>query len=131
MVMSVFAKQSIDTECVLGLRCEEACKEIANEASNGVYSENIEGVVDAEEELDLRAVIACRASGDTVDDCGPGGNISRAWCDGYQAGNDTRAESDSGPFLLESVIQQAPGHTTNRSSKVSNHGSHDSTHARA
>ena len=86
------------------LRSEEAGAEVTNKAADGVDGEDIKGVIDAEKEFDLSAVIACRTGSNTVDDSRPSGNVSGSRRDSHETSNNTRAESNSRPFLLKSVI---------------------------
>ena len=113
------------------LRSEETSAEVTDKTADGMDGEDIQSVVDAQKEFDLSAVIACRAGSNTVDDCRPSRNISRPRRDSHETSNDTRAESNSRPFLLKSVIQQTPSDTAHRSSEVSHNSRHDSTHTSA
>ena len=87
------------------VRGEEGGQDVADQAADGVLGEDVEGVVDAEDELELGGVVGSCCSDDTVDDCGPGWNESGAGGDGNETGDHARAEADCGPFALEAVIE--------------------------
>ena len=113
------------------LRSEETGAEVADKPADGVDGEYIKSIVDAEKEFDLSTVIACSAGSNAVDDSRPSRNVSGSRRDSHETCNDTRAESNSRPFFLKSVIQQTPSDTTHRSSEISNNSRHNSTHTRA
>lgn len=55
----------------------EKCRaDVSDEPTNGVYSEDIQGVVDSHYELEFGGVVGESSPQDSVDYCGPGGNIT-------------------------------------------------------
>lgn len=120
---------------------EEGGEDVADETANGVLGEDVEGVVDAEDELELGCVLGVLASvsrgeggdtyigtggsDDTVDDGRPGWDVTGPGSDGYETGDDTGAETDSGPLAFKTVIQDTPCDTSDAGSQVGNDGCHD------
>lgn len=109
------------------VRGKDTSQQVSDDSSNTVLSEDIEGVVNVDEELELGGVVACGSSDNTVDNSGPWWDVSRSWSDGDETSDDTGAETNSGPLLLKTVIEQAPGDSTDGSSNVGNQASHNST----
>lgn len=114
-------------EIQVNLRGEESSQNVSNETANTVNSENVERIVRAEEVLELRGVVAEGASNNTKDDGGPSRNETGTGSNGDEASDDAGAETDGGPLLLKTVIDQAPGDATNASREVGDDGSHDCT----
>jgi hypothetical protein len=48
-------REAVEMGDVVG--CEEGGQDVADEAADGVFGEDVEGVVDAQEELELRGVV--------------------------------------------------------------------------
>ena len=92
--------------------------------------EDIEGVVGADEELELRRNIAAESTDNAEDDGRPGRNETRGRGDGDETGDGARAETDDGPFLLEAVIEQHPGDGTRGCGEVGDDASHDGAEVR-
>lgn len=92
-----------------------------------MHGKDIESIINAEDELKLSSIVACNSTDDTEDESSPGSDESRAGSNSNKASNDTRAEANSGPLALQSVVHQTPGHTSNGGSKVSDNGSHNGT----
>lgn len=105
---------------------EEGSEDVADETANGVLSKNIQSIVDSEEELELGGIVGACGSDNTIDDSGPGGDITGARSDGNETGDDTRAETNSRPLALETVIKDTPGDTSDASCEVGYNGGHDS-----
>ena len=107
---------------------EEGGEDVADQTADGVLGEDIERVVDAQHELQLRGVVCACCANDAVDDGGPGGHEARAGCDGYKACYDAGAEAHGGPFALEAVVEHAPGDSADAGGEVGydcgHHGSH-------
>jgi hypothetical protein len=108
------------------VRSKDTREQVADDATNAVLSEDIHGLINANEELDLGGKVADDTANDTEDDGSPGGDVAGGRGDGDEAGNGTRAEADGAPLLVEAVIEQAPGEATDASSNVGNKASHDS-----
>jgi hypothetical protein len=79
MIVSLYSQ---DFDICKDLRSEEGSQDVADQATNTVYSEDIECVVASEEVLQLRGVVASDTTADTEDDCGPGGDVSGSRGDG-------------------------------------------------
>ncbi len=111
------------------LRSEKSCAQVAYEATDGVHGEDIQRVVDPQQELKLRSIIACRSRCDTVDDSGPGRHVPRSWRDGHETSDDAGAETNGRPFLLETVVEEAPGHAADAGCEIRDNSGHDGAHA--
>ncbi len=48
---------------------EEGCEDIANETTDGMFSEDIERIINTEDELELGSVVGTCGTDDTIDDC--------------------------------------------------------------
>lgn len=59
-----------------GLAGEECGADVANQAADAVHGEDVKGVVDAKEELDLGGIVGEGSSEDTEDDSRPSGDVS-------------------------------------------------------
>lgn len=90
-------------------------------------SEDIQAIVNAKEELELGRKVAANSTNDSEDDGSPGSDETSTRGNSDEARNGTGAESDRGPLLLEAVVEQHPGHTTDTSSEVGVEAGHDST----
>jgi hypothetical protein len=55
---------------------EEGGANVANETADTVDSENVEGIVDTEKELDLGSVVRTGGAKNTKDNSGPRGDIA-------------------------------------------------------
>lgn len=104
---------------------EEGGEDVADEPADGVFGEDVERVVDAEEEFELRGVVGACGSDDAVDDGCPGWDEPGARSDGDETGDDAGAEADGGPLAFETVVEDAPGNATDAGSEVGDHGGHD------
>lgn len=93
-----------------------------------MLSEDIEGVIDAENELELGGIVGTCCSNNTVDDCSPGGNESGTRSDCNETGDNPRAEADGGPLALKTIIEDAPGDASDAGSEVGDNCGHDSAH---
>lgn len=107
------------------IRGEECGQDVADETANAVNGKDVKSVVDAEEELELgRVVCACTAE-DAKDDGGPCWDEAGTGSDADETGNDTGAESNGGPFALETVVKHTPGDASHACGNVGHHGCHD------
>lgn len=107
------------------LRGKEGSADVASNTTNSVDGKDIESVVDANQELELGGDVAYNTTDDAENDGSPGGNVTRAGSDGNETGNGTGAEADSGPLLLQAVVEKAPGDTTDRGGNVGDDAGHD------
>lgn len=112
-------------------RSKESGANVSNKATNGMDSKDVESIVRTQEVLQLRRVVACSATDDTEDDGRPWRDVSGAGRDGNETSNNTRAETDGRPLLLQSVIDQAPRDSTNAGSQVGDNSRNDSSHVSA
>ena len=112
---------------VCNLRGEECSEDVPDEAANAVNSEDIEGVVAAEEVLELRSVVASNTTAHTKNNCSPGRDVSRTRSNTNKTSNDTGAEANGGPLAFQTVVNQAPGDTTNTGCEIGAYSSHNST----
>lgn len=104
---------------------KETSKEVPDETTNTVNSINIKSIINAHDVLELGTVVASSSTDDTKDHGGPGWDVTRGRSNGDETSNDTRAETDSRPLLLESVVENTPGDTSDRSSQVGDNSGHD------
>lgn len=88
---------------------EETIEEEADDASNGVLSEKIEGVVDADPVLNFSGVVADCAGDDTEDDGCPDGDVARRGCGSDETSDRTGTETDGGVLSLETEIELGGG----------------------
>lgn len=86
---------------------------------------DIKSIVNAHDILELGTVVASSGTDNTKDNSGPGWDETRSRGDGNETSNDTGAETDGGPLLLESVIEETPGDTSNGGSQVGDNSGHD------
>lgn len=75
-----------------------------------------------------RTYVSACGTDDTVDDGSPGWDETRTRSDGNEASNNARAETDSGPLALKTVIENTPCDTTNTGSQVGDNSGHNSAH---
>lgn len=112
----------------MDLRRKKGGTHVSDEAADCVYGKDVEGVVAADQELQLRGIVAADASENTVYDRSPRRNKARSRCDSHETGNHARTESYDGPFVLMTVVNKAPCDTCNTCSEISDHGCHYGTH---
>lgn len=93
-----------------------------------LLAKDIKCIINSQPVLELRAVIAGNSAYDTENWRGPCGDETRCRGDGNKTCDSARAESDRGPFFVEAIIEEHPGHTSAARSSVSDEASHDSTH---
>jgi len=117
--------KSIKVGNVIG--SEETGQQISNQTANTVNGEDIKGIVDVKQELELGGIIASDASDNAEDHSSPGGNETTAGSNGDKSSNDTAAESDRRPFAFETVVEDAPSETSDASGKVGDDRGHDGT----
>lgn len=96
-----------------------------------MLSKDIEGIVDTNPELNLGSQVARNAANDAIDDGRPGRYKSSGRSDSDQACNDTTAEADSAPFLLQAVVHQTPGEATDASRDMGHNAGQNCTQVRA
>ena len=108
------------------LRGKERCTNVTDKTTHSMDRENVECVITPQKVLQLGGIVACSTTDDTIDDSRPCGNIARARSNRDKSGYDSRTEANCGPLAFESVIDDAPSHATDTSSKVCDDGSHDS-----
>ena len=106
-------------------------KQVANGTTDSVEGEDIKRVINSNDELQFGGVVGGDSTDNTVDDGGPGSNITGAGSDGNETSNGTRAETDGAPLLLKTVVKKNPGNTTSSSGKVGDEAGHDSTDVHA
>ena len=99
-------------------------EKIADHSANTVDSEDIEGIIDADEELEFGGIIARECTDDTKDDSRPGRDVTGGGGNGNETCNGARAPTDSTPFAFKTVIDQNPGKSTDRCSKIGDDASH-------
>lgn len=108
-----------------GIRSKETSEEVSNDTSDTVNSIDIKSIINAHEILELGTVVASSGADNTEDNSGPSRDETRSRSDGDETRNDTRAETDGGPLLFESVVEETPGNTSNRSCQVGDNTGHD------
>jgi len=110
------------------VRGEETGQQVANNATNTVLGEHIEGLIDAKEELDLGAKVASDGANNTKDNSSPWRNETRARGNGNKTSNNTGAKANGTPLPLKTIVEKAPGKATDTSRNVGHNTGHDSTH---
>lgn len=86
---------------------------------------DVEGVVDARQELELGGKVAAGAAAEADDDGAPGGDEAGGGGDGDEARDGAGAEADGAPFPLEAVVEQDPGEAAARGGQVGHVAGHD------
>ena len=107
---------------------EESGEDVADQSSNGVDREDVKGVINFEEELELRSIVGTGGSYNTIDDRCPSRHETRPRSDCDGAGDNTRAEPNRGPLLLKTIVEDTPSNTTSTSSQIGNDCCHDGAH---
>ncbi|KAK5632870.1 hypothetical protein RRF57_008583 [Xylaria bambusicola] len=75
------------TESGKYLRGENTSEQVSNDPTNSVHCEDIEGIIGANEELELRSDVAADSTDNAENDSCPGGDETRGWCNGDEAGD--------------------------------------------
>lgn len=109
------------------VRSEETGQEVADDATNGVLSEDIESLIDANEDLDLGGEVASSTTNDAEDDSSPGRDETGAGRDGNETSDGARAEADGAPLALQAVVEEHPGEATHGRGEVGDDAGHDGT----
>ena len=104
---------------------EKSSQKVANQASYAMDGEDVQGVVNMKQELELGSVIACSSSNNTEYDGSPRRNETATGSDSDQASDDTTAEADCRPFAFQTIVENAPCEATSTGSKIRDDGSHD------
>lgn len=92
--------------------------------------EDIEGVIGTQVELELGGDVAANATDYTEDDSSPGRDVAGSRGDGHETRDGAGAEPDDGPLLLEAIIHQYPGDSTDGGGQVGDNASHDGAEIR-
>lgn len=108
-----------------GIGGEESVEDETDDTADTVLSEDIEGIVNADEELDLGSEVAGDASDDTEEDAGPGVDETRGGSGSDETRDGTGAPADHGPLLSQAVIEETPGHGGEHGSEARVPGGHD------
>ena len=103
-----FLVDTVQANDVIGSK--EAVENQTHNASKSVFSEYIESVVDADNELDLSAEVTNNSSNDSENDAGPWRDITRSGSSGNETRNSTGTPADERPLLGQTVIEKRPGH---------------------
>jgi hypothetical protein len=104
---------------------EECGQGVAYKSANTVDSKDVECIVASKEVLQLGSIVARDAAADTEYNSGPGRDETGPWGNGYKACNHARAEPDSGPLALKTIVDKAPGDATGACSQVGDDSRHD------
>ena len=107
---------------------EECGEEVTDDTAYTVRCKDIEWVIIVEDEFELCGEIAHGSGNDTESDGCRGTDESRCWSDSDETDNGARAETDDGPFLLETVIPEHPSETCDGCSEIGDDASVCSTH---
>jgi hypothetical protein len=83
---------------------EEGSEDVADHTTDTVSGEDIEGIIISGYDFELGGEIADCASYDTENNRGGRADETGCRSDGDKARNGTRAEANSGPFPLKTVI---------------------------
>lgn len=92
---------------------------------------DVEGIVNANEELELSGKVTANSTDDTNDEASPRSDETRSRRNRNKSGNGARAEANGAPFLLQTIIEQDPSNTTDRRSQVGDETSHDGANVHA
>ncbi|CRK19747.1 hypothetical protein BN1708_000412 [Verticillium longisporum] len=112
-------------ECRNVVGREEGRQNVAHEAANAMHGKNVEGVIDAQEELELGGVVGKRRTARAEDERRPERHVARAGRDGDETGDDAGTEADGGPLALEAVVEHTPRDATDAGRQVRHAGRHD------
>ncbi len=115
---------TIQADDVIG--SEEGVEDQTDNAADSVFSEHIEGVVNANEELELGAKIASNAGDNTESNAGPWGDETGGRSGGDETRDSAGTPADERPLLGEAVIEQAPSHGGKHGSQARVPASHGS-----
>lgn len=107
------------------LRGEQARQQVSRNTAHRVHREDIEGVVHSHHILQLRGEIATDGAHHTKDHRRPDGHETGGGSDGDQSCNRARAETDGGPFLVNSIVQEDPGESSHRRGQVGDDAGRD------
>ena len=90
-------------------------------------SEDVKRLIDSNEELELGSEVAADTADDTNDQSTPGRDETSTRSDGNETRDGTRAEANSRPLLLQTVVEEGPGQTGHGGSQVGVVAGHDGT----
>lgn len=107
------------------VRSKEAGEHVADNTADAVLSKHIEGLVNAEEELDLGSKVASDGTNNAKDNSRPGRDVTGTGRDGDETSNNAGAETNGAPLPLEAVVEQAPGKATDAGGNVRDQAGHD------
>jgi hypothetical protein len=132
---------AVEADDVVG--AEKAVEEESPHAGDAVLSEDIEGIVDLDPELDcwllvwgtdemddgltLGGEVGNDSGGDAENDAAPGSQETGGGRGSDKTRDDTRAPADHGPLASQTPIEENPGHGGKHSSKVAVPAGHDGT----
>ena len=95
VTMWLLVMEYIETDSVYDLRSEEGSKDVSNETTNAVNRKDVEGVIAAQEVLELSRVVASDTTAYTEHHRSPGWNVSGTRSDADETSDNTRAEANS------------------------------------
>lgn len=107
---------------------KEGGEDVTDHTTDTVRGKDIERVIIVEDKLELCGKVAHGTGDDTKCDRGGWTDETRSGCDGNETDDATRAETDNGPFTLETVIPEHPGETGNGSGEVGDDACIGGTH---
>lgn len=90
-----------------------------------MLGEDIEGVVHSQDVFQLGGEIAADGAHDAEDDGRPDGHVAGGGRDGDQSRNGAGAEPDRGPFLVNAIVQEDPGESTDRGRQMGDDAGRD------
>src|SRR2546421_3881588 len=93
-----------------------------------MHGKDVKCVVDTQNVLQLSRIVCCGRPNNTIYNSRPCRHVTRARSNGHKTCNNTRAESNSRPLALESVVKSTPSDASYASSQVGDNGSHHGTH---
>jgi len=79
---------------------------------------HVKSVIVAEQELELSGKVADSARHEAKEDRSWSTDVTRAWGDGDEASDSTRAETYDGPLSLETPVPKHPSETTGGGSQL-------------
>lgn len=107
------------------LRSKDTRHDVACHTADAVDGKDVEGIVDANEELELGGKVAANGTDDADDEAAPGSDETRSGRNRNKTGNGAGAEANRAPFLLQAVVEQDPSDTADGGGQVGDEAGHD------
>lgn len=125
---AVYDSHAIQPRHIVG--GEEGRADVPDQAADTVDGKDVQRVVDAEHELEFRAVVGEPGAQDAEGQGGPGRHEAGPRGDGHEAGHDAGAEAHGRPLPLQAVVEDAPGDAADAGGQIGDDGGHDGAQVR-